>query len=109
MFLLELTRAHDVRPDWAQKVDALKCRRYQRLQEEMQQQLTGWAVETVPLTVGIRGSIQVSTWIQTLDRLGIRATADQQRFLHGLTRQVLEELDRMYGVRSEALRTQPNG
>ena len=74
----------------------------------MQKHLTGWAVATIPLTVGIRGSMQVSSWTQTLDQLGVRAGAGQERFLHCLTRQVLEELDRVYGVRSEALRTQQN-
>jgi hypothetical protein len=67
----------------------------------------GWKVETVPLTVGIRGSIHEPSWLRILDRFGISARKDQEQFLLELTRQVLEELDRMYGVRSEALRKLP--
>jgi len=61
-------------------------------------------VETVPLTIGVRGSIQKPTWRRILDRFGIETRDTQERFFHDLTRQALEELDRMYGVRSEALR-----
>ena len=64
----------------------------------------GWTVETVPLTVGIRGSIHEPSWLKILDRFGICMRADQEQILQDLTRQALEELDRMYGVRSEALR-----
>jgi hypothetical protein len=61
-------------------------------------------VETLPLTVGIRGSIHEPSWLKILDRFGISARADQEHFLQDLTRQALEELDQLYGVRSEALR-----
>ena len=64
---------------------------------------TGWSVETVPLTVGIRGSLQVSTWVGLLGRVGVSTGATQVRFLQDLTWQVLEELDKLYGVRSAAL------
>jgi len=64
----------------------------------------GWVVETVPLTIGIRGSICKPTWVRILDRLGINTISTQEHFLRDLTRQALEELDRMYGVRGEALR-----
>ena len=64
---------------------------------------TGWSVETVPLTVGIRGSRQVSTWVRLLEQFGISTRATQVRFLQDLTWQVLEELDKLYGVRSAAL------
>ena len=64
---------------------------------------TGWSVETVPLTVGIRGSLQVSTWVGLLERFGISTRATQVRFLGDLTWQVLEELDKLYGDRSAAL------
>ena len=65
---------------------------------------SGWTVETVPLTLGIRGSMHVPTWLKILDRLGICTKVSKDDFLPALTRQVLEELDKMYGVRSEALR-----
>ena len=69
----------------------------------------GWVVETVPLTVEIRGPLPEQAWRATLDRFGITARSTQGHFLRDLTRQALEELDRMYGVRSEALRQQHAG
>lgn len=104
VLLLELTRAQDWRPDWAITTDAFKTQRYARLQRQMQGLLPrGWMVETVPLTVGIRGSIHEPTWRRNLERVGINHKI-QELFFQDLTRQALEELDRMYGVRSEALR-----
>lgn len=105
VLLLELTRANDWRQDWAETTDTYKIQRYARLQTRMQELLPrGWMVETVPLTVGIRGSLPVPAWRVTLERLGIASQITQEHFLRDLTRQALEELDRMYGVRSEALR-----
>jgi FixJ family two-component response regulator len=105
VLLLELTRAHDWRQDWASTTDTFKVQRYARLQTRMQALLPwGWVVETVPLTIGVRGSIHEPTWRRILDRFGIETRDTQERFFHDLTRQTLEELDRMYGVRSEALR-----
>ena len=105
VLLLELTRAHDWKQDWAVTTDAFKTQRYERLQEQMQALLpAGWVVETVPLTIGIRGSLHVPTWFRILCRFGITDRITQDHFLRDLTWQALEELDRMYGVRSEALR-----
>ena len=104
ILLLELTRAHDWNEGWSRATDESKRGRYARLRERMQDLLpTGWSVETVPLTVGIRGSLQVSTWVRLLERFGINTRATQVRFLQDLTWQVLEELDKLYGVRSAAL------
>ena len=105
VLILELTRAHDWRQDWVSTTDTFKVQRYARLQTRMQALLPwGWVVETVPLTIGVRGSIHEPTWRRILDRFGIETRDTQERFFHDLTRQALEELDRMYGVRSEALR-----
>ena len=76
VLLLELTRAHDWKQDWANTTNVGKApgRRYARLQEQMENLLpAGWVVETVPLTIGIRGSLHVPTWSRILDRLGITA------------------------------------
>ena len=107
MLLLELTRAHDWKQDWANTTNVGKApgRRYARLQEQMENLLpAGWVVETVPLTIGIRGSLTVPTWSKILGRFGITDRITQDHFLRDLTRQALEELDRMYEIRSEALR-----
>ena len=110
ILLLELTRAHDWKQNWAETTDAFKTQRYERLQVQMQGLLPGgWVVETVPLTIGIRGSICKPTWARILDRLGINTISTQEHFLRDLTRQALEELDRMYGVRGEALRRLNDG
>ena len=42
-------------------------------------------VETVPLTVGFRGSLQVSTWVRLLHRVVVSTRATQVRFLQDLT------------------------
>ena len=110
ILLLELTCAHDWKQDWAHTTDSFKVRRYQHLQEQMQDLLPGgWAVETVPLSIGIRVSLDKPSWLRILGRFGITAPTTQEHFLRDLTRQALEELDRMYGVRSEALRQLQTG
>ena len=110
VLLLELTRAHDWRQDWASTTDTFKLQRYALLRQRMQDLLPrGWVVETVPLTVGIRGSLHEPTWRGILGRFGIAAQITQKHFLRNLTRQALEELDNMYGVRSEALRRLQTG
>jgi len=105
VLLLELTRAHDWQSDWYMVTDRSKKQRYRGLQERMSRLLPqGWTVVTLPLTLGVRGSFDELSWKQVLDRFGITEDKDQRRFMSVVTRQVLEELDRMYGVRSEALR-----
>ena len=87
------------------KLHLSKIQRYEPLREKMQGLLpTGWIVETAPLTVGIRGSLHEPAWIRLLDRFGVSTRDTQVRFLQGLTQQVVEELDKLYGVRSQALR-----
>ena len=104
ILLLELTRSHDWHQEWSRATDESKIGRYACLREKMQGLLpTGWRVETVPLTVGTRGSLQVSIWVRLLEKIGISARATQVRFLQDLTWQMLEELDKLYGVRSAAL------
>jgi hypothetical protein len=62
VLLLELIRAHDWRQDWASTTDTFKVQRYARLQRRMQDLLPrGWVIETVPLTIGIRGSFHEPT------------------------------------------------
>ena len=46
---------------------------------------SGNLVETVPLTVGFRGSLQVSTWVRLLHRVVVSTRATQVRFLQDLT------------------------
>ena len=109
VLLLELTRAGDHNPAWYVDTDESKRGRYRRLQMEMQAHLpTGWVVDTLPLTVGVRGSLHVPSWRKILDIFEV-SSAMQDKFLETLTRQALEELDRIYGVRSEALRQVQNG
>jgi len=110
VLILELTRAHDLRQDWYVTTDNRKLARYKRLQERMQSLLPqGWMVITLPLTIGVRGSFDEPSWKLVLDRFGITSAQDQDKFMCTVTRQVLEELDLMYGVRSEALRRIQNG
>ena len=82
VLLLELTRAYDWRQDWYEATDAFKTQRYKQLQERMLGLLPrGWVVETIPLTIGIRGSLHEPTWRRTLDRLGCSSQVTQTRFL----------------------------
>ena len=53
----------------------------------------GWAVEVIPLTVGIRGSFHEPCWLEIIHRFGISSQGPQSQFLQELTRQALEELD----------------
>ena len=71
----------------------------------------GWTVEIIPLTLGIRGSFNEGSWAPVLDtdKFDITLVDIRRRFMQAVIRQVLEELDRMYGVRSEALRKLQDG
>ena len=109
VLLLELTRAYDWRCDWHISTDLRKIQRYQSLQERMTLLLPpGWTVEIVPVTIGIRGSFEAIRWSDFLARFGMTTEEHRDRFMRVLIPQVLEELDRMYGVRSEALRRLQN-
>lgn len=110
VLILELTRASDWRQDWYVTTDNNKLARYRHLQERMQNLLPqGWTVSTLPLTLGIRGSFNETSWIQLLNRFGMSSEPDQRRFMQAVIWQVLEELDNVYGVRSEALRQLQGG
>jgi hypothetical protein len=102
VLLLELTRAHDWRQDWASTTDTFKVRRYARLQRRMQDLLPrGWVVETVPLTIGIRGSLHEPMLRRRIsERMGASSQITQDRFLQDLRRQALEELDRVHPTRT---------
>ena len=110
VLILELTRAHDWQEEWYSITDSNKTLRYARLQEMMMRLLPqGWTVEIIPLTLGIRGSFNEGSWAQVLDKFDITLVDSRRRFMQAVIRQVLEELDRMYGVRSEALRKLQDG
>ena len=78
ILLLELTRAHEWHQEQSRATDESKIGRYARLRE-------------------------ISTWARLLNRVWVSTWATQVCFLQDLTWQVLEELDKLYGVRSAAL------
>ena len=71
LVILEFTRAYDRESDWALTTDDRKRQRYLPLQTKLADNLPGWQVETVALSVGVRGSIDELIWQDSLTRIGI--------------------------------------
>ena len=106
ILLLEITRAHDWHEEWSRATDESKRGRYARLRERMQGLLpTGWSWKQFPESANSRDQ-RLATGVnlgQVARTVRINTRATQVRFLQDLTWQVLEELDKLYGVRSAAL------
>ena len=104
ILMLDLTRAHDWHQEWSIATHESRIGRYTRLREEMQGLLpTGWRVETIPLTVGIRGSLQVSTWVRLLYRFGVALGPPRSAFCRTLPSRCWRNLTNCMG--SAAQRT----
>jgi hypothetical protein len=101
--ILEFTRCNDYRPDWRESTEEYKSERYRLLLDKMAASLPhGWTVETVCLTIGIRGSYAESQWSASLSALGI-SPAGVSSLMATLVSLCLAELNELYSVRSTAL------
>jgi hypothetical protein len=56
VFILEFTRPNDGADDWKTRTDAHKEEKHRPLQDKIAAQLQGCKVETIPFSLGIRGS-----------------------------------------------------
>jgi ribonuclease HI len=102
--ILEFTRCNDYRLDWRELTEEYKSERYRLLRDKMAASLPhGWTVETVCLTIGIRGSYAESQWSASLSALGI-SPAGVSSLMATLVSVCLAELNELYSVRSTALR-----
>jgi hypothetical protein len=102
--VLEFTRCNDYRLDWRELTEEYKSERYRLLRDKMAASLPhGWTVETVCLTIGIRGSYAESQWSASLSALGI-SPAGVSSLMATLVSVCLAELNELYSVRSTALR-----
>ncbi len=102
LFLLEFTRAGDGKEDWHTTTDAYKRQRYQQVQETLALNLSGWTVDTLTFTIGIRGSYSEPMWQANLKRLGL-STEEAAVLMRDLVALCLQELDSLFRCRSSAL------
>ena len=102
LFLLEFTRAGDGKEDWHTTTDAYKRQRYQQVQETLARNLSGWTVDTLTFTIGIRGSYSEPMWQANLKRLGL-STEEAAVLMRDLVALCLQELDSLFRCRSSAL------
>ena len=103
LYLLEMTRPYDSRPDFAERSDALKMARYQAFVDRFKLAAPEWQTFIVPLTIGVRGSFDERVWTQRLASLDIAPT-DIPRVLDRLVAVTLSALDTVYDARNSALR-----
>ncbi|NBO64558.1 MAG: hypothetical protein EBU88_06900 [Acidobacteria bacterium] len=102
MYLLEVTRPYDSRPDFAARSDRLKVLRYQPVIDRFEEVGRGWKALVIPLTVGIRGSLDQGAWSDHLASLDI-APREVPRVLHAAVRIALAALDTVYDARQSKL------
>ena len=75
VLILEFTRAFDSRVDWHILVDQHKTERYTSLRNRLQACLgSGWSVEIMPFSLGIRGSYAERQWSAALSRFGLHCS-----------------------------------
>jgi hypothetical protein len=102
MYLLEVTRPYDSRPDFAARSDRLKVLRYQPVVDRFEEVGRGWKALVIPLTVGIRGSLDQGAWSDHLASLDI-APREVPRVLHAAVRIALTALDTVFDARQSML------
>jgi hypothetical protein len=56
VFILDFTRPNDWADDWQTQTDAYKGERYRPLRDKLAALLSGWKVEIIAFSLGIRGS-----------------------------------------------------
>lgn len=108
MYLLEVTRPYDSRPDFASRSDRLKILRYQPVVDRFHEvaRRSGWTAAVIPLTIGIRGSVDEAAWSGHLASLDI-APREAPRVLQAVVKVALAALDTVYDARQSKLREAP--
>jgi hypothetical protein len=101
-YVLEFTRAYDPDLRALQEVDAAKSSRYTRLCTWLRQKLRGWSGEVVPLTVGIRGTMDQVAWQERLSKIGV-PQEKRQALLLAVLKATLAGLDTMFLARNSQL------
>ena len=109
MFLLEMTRPYDQSGEFAARSDELKLERYRPVVDMFNEvgQEWGWTAAVIPLTIGIRGSVNEREWAEHLARLDI-ASRDVPHVLQTVVDSALEALDLVYQARRSALLEAPH-
>ena len=104
VFFLEITRPYDQSAEFAARQNELKLERYRPVVEIFNEvgQEWGWTAAVIPLTIGIRGSVDELEWAEHLARLDI-ASRDVPHVLHTVVDSALDALDLVYQARRSAL------
>jgi hypothetical protein len=105
LFIMEFTRPNDKDSGFSLSTDRMKSERYLPLRERFSQLLSGWEVDVLPFTVGIRGTIDEVAWTARLSRLGVQGTA-AERLMLVVVKKALSELIAIYNCRAAALSNQ---
>jgi hypothetical protein len=103
LYLLEYTRCFDSRPDALEKNDSRKSDRYSSLLRKILECLgNGWTGDTLPFTMGVRGSVQMNVWVSNMERLGL-GQGSMDQVLHASVEAAVEALDIVFTARTASL------
>lgn len=107
LFLLEVTRPYDSKLDFSERADLTKLARYQAVVDRFKAVAPHWHAETIPFTIGIRGTFDEGAWSRRLADLDISQDSIP-RLLNRVVDVALSALDVVYEARSSALREDPS-
>ena len=103
-FVLEFTRAYDKYEHYHAQADLYKEVKYTRLCNFVSERLgPPWKGKVLPLTVGVRGSVNRLQWIRTLSQLGLQKK-DIEPIIRDTARAAVEQCQTLYKARAAALK-----
>jgi hypothetical protein len=105
-YFLEFTRANDTEMSHLTETSAKKSNRYFELMRHYLANLPGWRGGVLPITVGIRGTIQEEEWEQNFRKLNIDKDA-QDKIARTAIAAALKGLDTIFLARLARLRREP--
>ena len=105
MILLEVTRAYDAYIGFGARADRNKILKYQPVVDRFNEvgRASGWTASVLPFTVGLRGSVDETTWAARLHSLDI-SPEEVPLVLRAVVSAALSALDVVYDARSSSLK-----
>jgi len=100
--ILEFTRTYDSDGQSLNRADGRKQKKYTRLCRYYQAVLPGWQGSVLPFTVGVRGSLGLTTFCNNLRTLAV-PRPEHERIAKSVITITLEGLERMFSVRRARL------
>ena len=105
LYLLAVTRPYDSHLDFGDRpVLRDKLAKYQVVADLLRKVAPRWSVQVLPLTIGVRGTLDVKLLSEHLTTLGL-APSEIPRVLRKVITTTLSVLDVVYDARTYALRS----